>query len=292
MGSRGSYGFDVAGSGRLVNSVENLNKLRDLFRNSTIINVHWGPGDEGDFDHGSWHILCHLAGGSGVLNTTFGRAWCGITHLPTNDSYQATITFRSNGISKTVPLNSKEGTEMVDAAECLGFIEGTSLGHIAARGVIDDGKAFNGWKRQSFDQDPSSEKDGGTVWEHWVTTRDVRATSMIGTSVLAAYLALVSCLGGRFVTAVARGRRQHQHPEQLVALVNSGFVTTEEATWDLFPDPIPIDAQDLLYEARPEDAVAAAELLPFTSQQQHYFMFERRIQQWSKADDVKKDLGS
>ena len=50
-------------------------------------------------------------------------------------------------------------------------------------------------------------------------------------------------------------------------------------------------AQDLLYEARPADALAASELLPFTEGRQRYFMFQRRIRRWSQAEDVKRDLG-
>ena len=133
--------------------------------------------------------------------------------------------------------------------------------------------------------------DGGPVWEHWSTTRDIRSSSVIGTSVLEAYLTLVSCVGGRFVAAIARGRREHSHPRQLAALVESGLLTTAEATWDVMPDPIPGAAQNLLYEARPADALAASELLPFTTGTQRYFMFQRRIRRWSKVASVKRDLG-
>ncbi len=64
--------------------------MRALFRDVGIINGDWGPGRAGDFDHGSWHILCHLAGASGVPESSSGRAWCGITHVPASDTYQAT----------------------------------------------------------------------------------------------------------------------------------------------------------------------------------------------------------
>ncbi len=248
-------------------------------------------GNDGDFDNGSWHILCHLAGGSGVLNTAAGRGWCGITHVPANDVYQATITYRRNGVAITVPLGAPEGAALANGAACLGFIEGSSVGHIAARGVNDASNAFNGWPRQTFDKDVSSDEDGGTVWEQWSTTRDIRASSAIGTSVLKAYLTLVSRLGGRFVASVARGRREHNHPKQLVALVKAGFLTSDDATWDVMPDSIPRAAQDLLYEARPADALAASESLPFTSGDQHYFMFQRRIRRWSRSADVRRDLG-
>jgi hypothetical protein len=290
MPARGSYNFEVDKDSKLVDSPANLHKLGDLFRDGAIISGNWGPGDEGDFDHGSWHVLCHLVGGSGVLNTALGRAWCGLAHEPVNDSYQAAIVFRRNGIATTAPLKSVEGAALTRDAQCLGFIEGSSRGHIAARGVNDSGDRFNGWKRQNFDQDSSSSSDGGTVWEHWVTTRDIRPTNRVAMSVLEAYLVLVSYLGGRFLAAVARGRRQHDHPTQLAALVKSGFLSFDEATWDITPDPIPNAAQSLLYEARPQDLLAASELLAFSGLRQHYFMFERGISEWSRAEQVKKDI--
>ena len=291
MPTRGSYAFDINDDGALADSVANLDKLRTLFRDDAIIRGNWGPGNYGDFDDGSWHILCHLAGGSGVLSTASGRAWCGITHAPANDTYQATVTYLENNAATTVPLKASDGTALAVGAERLGFVEGASVGHISARGVTDADGAFNGWPRQSFDHDALSDEDGGPVWEHWSTTRDIRSSSAIGSSVLEAYLTLVSCLGGRFVAAVARGRREHSHPRQLAALVESGLLTTAEATWDVMPDPIPRAAQNLLYEARPADALAASELLPFTTRTQRYFMFQRRIRRWSTVASVKLDLG-
>lgn len=289
---RGTYDFEVDDSGTLVDNDVNMEKLRMLFRDEHIISGDWGPGDPGDFNHGSWHILCHLAGGSGVLNTAHGRAWCGITHVAEIDRYEATVTHRFEETIRTVPLASADGTTIVTGATCLGFIEGTSLGHITARGANDADTAFNGWPRQRFDRDVADIEDGGTVWEHWSTTRDIRVSSVIGTSVLRAWLALVACLGGRFVAAIARGRREHSHPKQLVALVRSGVLSEDDAMWDVVPDSIPKCEQDILYEARPADSLAAAEALSFTSGQQRYFMFERRIAKWSSATSVKSDLES
>ncbi len=295
MPVRGTYEFEIDGSSRLVASDNNLVKLRKLFRDDAIIGGEWGPSNPGDFDHGSWHILCHLAGGSGVIETAAGRAWCGITHVAQTDTYAATITHRESRASaaaaKTVPLGSTEAATAVAGAPCLGFIEGASLGHISARAARDADSDFNGWPRQMFDKDIASEEDGGTVWEHWSTTRDIRPSSAIGTSVLRAWLELVSRLGGRFVAAVARGRREHSHPTQLVALVRAGVLSEAEATWDVKPEPISRAAQDLLYQARPTDALAAVETLAFTEGQEKYFMFARRIDRWSPAARVKRDLG-
>jgi hypothetical protein len=291
MPTRGTYNFETDNNGALVDNAANLDKVRKLFRDSAIINGNFGPGNFGDFTNGSWHILCHLAGGSGVLNTASGRAWCGITHLPANDTYQASLVYRRNGAPATVPLAGGEGAGLANGAQVLGYIEGSSAGHIAARDVNDPPNAFNRWPRQSFDKEADSDMDGGTVWEHWCTTRDIRESSAIGSSVLKAYLTLVSRLGGRYVAAVARGRREHNHPNQLAALVKAGFLTADEAMWDVLPEPIPRGAQELLYEARPGDALEAAEALQFTPGSQKYFMFQRRIRRWSMADDVRRDLG-
>jgi hypothetical protein len=292
MPTRGSYDFQIDGNGALVDNAANMEKLRRLFRDATIINGNFGPGRSGDFDHGSWHILCHLAAGTGVLETRSGRAWCAITHVSASDTYRATITYRRNDSAVTVPLANGEGAALANGARCAGFIEGSSAGHIFARGADDSPDAFNGWPRQSFDKDASSDATGGTVWELWSATRDIRPSSAIGTSVLNAYLTLLSRLGGRFVAAVARGRRVHNHPAQLVALAEAGLLTTEEAQWDVMPEPISGDAQDLLQEARPPDSLAAAESLPFTAGRQHYFMFQRRIGHWSTREDVQQDFES
>lgn len=291
MPTRGTYNFETDNNGVLIDNAANLDKVRKLFREGAIINGNWGPGDDGDFDNGSWHILCHLASGSGVLNTAFGRVWCGITHVPASDTYHASLVHRRNGSAVTVPLGGAEGASLANGAQVLGYIEGSSAGHIAARGVNDPPTAFNGWPRQSFDKDADSVVDGGTVWEHWCTTRDIRPSSAIGSSVLQAYLTLASRLGGRYIAAVARGRRDYDHPTQLVALVKAGLLTRDDATWNVSPEPIPPGAQDLLYEARPADSLQAAELLSFTPGGQKYLMFDRCIHRWSQTDDVRRDLG-
>ena len=291
MTTRGSYLFEIDDTGRLVDNVRNLGKLRALFHDSALIDCGWGPGNEGDFDSGSWHILCHLAAGSGVLQTSSGgRAWCSITHVRASDTYDATVTHRQAGAVHTWPLAGPDSRSLLIGATCLGYVEGSSQGHITARGVNDPPDAFNGWPRQQFDQDVTSNADGGTVWEHWSTTRDIRPSSAIGTSALQAYLTLVSVLGGRYVAAVARGRREHEHPRQLVGLVKSGLLTAGEATWGIRPDPIDAAAEVLLYEAHPPEALRAAEALPFSTDRQRYFMFQRRIDRWSPANAVRQDL--
>lgn len=293
MPVRGTYQFEIQ-DGKLVNSVENLERMRNLFQDGSIIKEHWGPGRTGDFDYGSWHCLCHLVAGSGVYKVGTGYLWVAITHAKNVDKYLATVSYRdSNRIVKTYELISSEGRNILNQANLVGYIEGTSCGHISARNVQDLGDAFNGWKRQDYDKPVASDDIGGTVWEHYCTTRDLRPSNKVGDSVLRSYLTLVSTLGGKFVVAVLRGRRAHEHPLQLCALVKAGFILREEALWAIRPNEISKEAEDLLREARPDEALKAVAMLPWApSEEQRYYMYKRRIRSWSTKSDVESDLRS
>ena len=129
MPTRGTYNFETDNNGMLVDNPANMEKVRALFRDAGIIDGGWGPGNYGDFDNGSWHILCHLAGGSGVLNTRSGRAWCGITHVPANDTYAATITFNDNGAAVDGTVGQQRGR---GAREWRGSASASSKGHRSA----------------------------------------------------------------------------------------------------------------------------------------------------------------
>jgi hypothetical protein len=293
MRDGGTYGFDLQQNGNLVDSPGNLERLRGLFRDGKIIGEKFGPGEPGDFANGSWHILCHLAAGAGVLTRGGSPLWVGITHKGFADEYEATVSYRvGNGI-RAVRLDSAAGQDVLRVSAGLGFVEGSSCGHVLARGVKDSATAFNGWRRQDFDRRVKSREPGGTVWEHWCTTRDLRPSNKTTDSLLRAYLTSVAALGGLFVAAVARGRRSHEHPLQLCALVKAGFLSEAEATWDITPLPIPEAIQKVLYEARPADYVAAAEKLQWPEGEKPcYFMFKRGIGFWSPAASVKQDLAS
>ena len=190
---------------------------------------------------------------------------------------------------KTFPLDSAEGRFLIEGSEVLGFVEGNSLGRTSARGVNDPPTLFNLWKRQDFDQPVDSKEDGGKVWEHWCTLRDIRVTSRIGTSVLKAYVSLVSVLGDRFPATVARGRRDYGHPEQLHALVEAGFTSKKSAVWDTTPKAIPDKAEKLLYAADPASELQAVGQLEWGNPPL-YYMFARRISHWSSARNVENDL--
>lgn len=291
MSGRGTYGFEVQPNENLVDSPNNLERLRNLFRDTKIISGRTGPGEAGDFDNGSWHILCHLAGGAGVYRLEGQYFWVGITHKESVDEYEATVTFRDSSEIRTINLKLAESQELVKKASLQGFVEGSSCGHILARAAKDSSSVFNGWRRQDFDKPGWSKKPGGTVWEHWCTTRDIRGSNAVSNSLLGAYLTLIANLGGRFVAAVARGRREHEHPFQLCALVKAGVLTDIEATWDTLPLSIPADVQKKLYEARAVDYVKAAELLKWNqANTPRYFMFKRGINSWNPSAMVRADL--
>lgn len=300
MPVRGTYEFEIQANGNLVNSPDNLERLRKLFRDGQIISENWGPGNPGDFDNGGWHCLCHLVAGSGVFKMNGRYLWAAITHAGNEDRYVATVSLReTDGTVRTIEMDSAEGRNLVGQATLIGYIEGTSKGHVSCRGARDSANIFNGWRRQDFDLPVDSfwgrlfrrDQDGGTVWEHWCTTRDLRPSNPVGTSVVKAYLLLVSTLGGQFTATIVRGRRSYNHPEQLCALIKAGFVAREDALWETAPRPIPNDAARLLQEARPNECLKAVGALQWTpGGGRSYFMFKRRIKEWSDKRSVEADL--
>jgi hypothetical protein len=107
--------------------------------------------------------------------------------------------------------------------------------------------------------------------------------------VLTAYVSLAAALGDLFAAAVARGRRDYGHPTQLAALVHAGFVSEEAAVWDTTPQVIPVGCEPDLLAAEPARAVAACEAMDWADPPR-YYMFKRRIDHWSAADAVRRDL--
>lgn len=294
MPGRGTYNFEIDNTGKLVNNNANLDRLMSLFRDSEIIKGNWGPGDPGDFDYGSWHILCHLAAGAGVFRNEKGFLWVSLAHASDKDEHIATVSVKENDNNiRTISLSSPEGTGLIASSKLLGYVEGSSQGHIWAINIHDLPTAFNNSCRQDYNCDIDSTNDGGPVWELWCTTRDIRQSCVVGCSVISAYLTIVNALGGKFVASLARGRRDHEHPRQLCALVKAGFISREEALWDTMPRPIIPDAERLLKEARPEASLKAVEKLQWdTSGNIYYYMFPRKINSWSKPSDVENNLNT
>ena len=290
MPRRGTFNFEATGSG-LTSNQANVDALRRLWLDRTLISgADLGPGNRGDFDHGAWHVACHLVAAGGVRRAGDGRlVWLALSHDPESDEYYAGATAMQDGRATTVAIDSAEGDRLLQGSTLLGFVEGNSVGHISARGARDEADEFNGWRRQDFDQSPDSPRDGGKVWEHWCTVRDIRVSHPVGSSVLAAYVALVAALGDRFMPTVARGRRQYGHPKQLCAAVEAGLTSEQSATWDTKPFAIPPAAEPLFLEARPAGELAAAEQLAW-DEPPRYYMFTRRIGSWSLAAEVRRDL--
>jgi hypothetical protein len=288
---RGSLNFQVTASGDLQNSATNVNLLRQMWADRAIITGDdLGPGDPGDFDFGAWHSSCHLLGAGGVMRTADGRTlWLEVSHLRTHDEYFASVTVDGKAGARTVPLDSAEGQEFTDNAILLGFVEGNSTGRTSARLVFDAPDRFNLWRRQDFDRPVTGDIEGGKVWEHWCTLRDLRPTNRLGLSVLTAYVSLVAALGDRFAAVVMRGRRDYAHPTQLCAMVHFGFIGEKSAVDELTPTAIPAAQEALFLDAEPARALAAIEKFDW-AQPPKYFMYARRIKSWSSAKAVKDDL--
>jgi hypothetical protein len=284
---RGTYEFDVSDDGNLTNTAANVDLLRKLWLDRSVISGDdLGPGDPGDFDHGAWHVACHVSAACGVRQRADGNlAWLQISHDDRADRYFASVTVNT----RTVPTDSAEGRILLRQSRLLGFVEGTSKGRTSARFANDPPSLFNLWRRQDFDQPPHTEKDGGRVWEHWCAQRDIRATHAIGTSVLTAFVALVAALGDLFIPTVARGRKEYGHPAQLRAMIRAGLVDRTSAVWEGTPTAIPSNGEALLEEADPATSLKAAAAFDW-SHPPCYHMFPRKIAGWNTAADVKRNL--
>jgi hypothetical protein len=290
---RGRYDFDVTTSGDLLASEENADLLRRLWLDRSLIQGEaLGPGDPGDFDHGAWHVACHLIAASGVRRATDGRLlWLEVSHSGLADAYYASVSVVANGETTTVPIDSLAGIRLLESSTLLGFVEGSSLGHISARGAQDTATRFNGCPRQQYDKDVGSLDDGGKVWEHWCTTRDIRPSEATGSSVVSAYLALAAALGDQFAATVSRGRLDYGHPLQLAAMVIAGFVSEAAATCDICPFTIPASLEHLLLEADARRGLEVAHALSWATQPR-YYMFQRRFNRWSDAARVRRALAA
>ncbi len=288
---RESFFFENEDRGELFNGSVNVEALRQLWLDRFLVaGKDVGPGDRGDFAFGSWHSGCHLVAAGGVRRAADGSLlWLEISHDPAADDYFASVTTDRTGKAETLRLDSAPGRALLPKSKLLGFIEGNSTGRISARGVNDPPDRFNTWRRQDFDQPIDSDADGGKVWEHWCTLRDIRPTARLGTSVLTAYISLVAALSDRFVAAVARGRREYGHPVQLAAMVQAGFVTRKAALVNLMPDAIPAEVEPLLLEGEPALTLEAAQKLRWRDTPR-YYMFGRKIKSWSSTAKVRADL--
>lgn len=289
--TQGSFTFLADTGGAIANTSGNVEALRELWLDRSLINGDdLGPGDEGDFDYGAWHVACHVIAAGGVRRAADGQLlWLEVSHDAAGDEYFGSVTEERDGAASTHRIDSAEGLSALAGSTLLGYVEGNSVGRVSAKGLVDPPDRFNRWQRQQFDQLPDSPQDGGKVWEHWCTVRDIRPEHRIGSSVLAAYVSLMSALDDRFVAAVARGRRSYGHPKQLCAMVRAGLTSAASAQWAVAPRRIPPRAERYFLEATPHDALVGAGLLDWSGPPA-YYMFERRIGSWSNTDEVARDL--
>jgi hypothetical protein len=282
MPQRGTYGFLVADNGDLLDRAENVETLRRLWLNRQVVN-EVGPGVN---DEGTWHVACHLAAGGCVRQTEDGRLlWLEISHRGQPDLYYASLTWDNAGRVTTLDLKSDEARQLMRGSKLLGFVEGTSRGRISAVNANDPAERWNNWPRQPYNQPPEADDaSGGRVWEHWCTTRDIRGQDEICNSVLEGYVTLVAAAGDLFAPTVARGRTSYGHPEQRNAMIAAGFTTEQSASWRTTPVEISREVELLLRKATPAAGLAAAARLEWPGNEPRYYMFHRKIGDWSERN--------
>ena len=106
---------------------------------------------------------------------------------------------------------------------------------------------------------------------------------------LTAYVSLVAALGDLFPAAVARGRSDYAHPAQLCAMVRAGFTGECSAVSDFSPSEVPSACEKLLLDARPTLSLQAVQDLDWSAPPR-YYMFSRRIDQWSPSAAIRDEL--
>ena len=265
-------------------------RLGRVFRDWQTIDRDGGPGTESN-GRGSWHVFCHLAAAAGVLRIPdIGCAWAGILHDPSGDRYFSAICMQSGRRFEVHPLPSPAAARLLERGEWCGFIEGASRGHILNRVATDAGDPDMDDRRQDYDQNPNSPKDGGPVWEMWTVSRDIRPSSPLGSSLVEAYAELLSVLGGRFAAVVARGRMEPEygHLRQMCAMIDAGFIRPEEALTDIDAVAIPPDVERILLEATPEAFATAAEMLVRKSRKPCYWMYSRKVSSFATASLLRR----
>lgn len=95
---RGTYCFLTTPNGNLKDCPENVDLLRRLWNSRDLLSGELlGPGDPGDFNHGAWHVSCHLVAAGGALRFCDGStAWVEISHNSADDDYYPSITSQAD----------------------------------------------------------------------------------------------------------------------------------------------------------------------------------------------------
>ncbi len=265
-------------------------RLRRVLLDWQAIDGDAGPGAINN-RRGSWHLFCHLAAAAALYRLPGRRpAWVGILYDRGARRYFAAICAGLNHRQSILPLKSRKARELVARGAWRGYLEGGSRGHILDRAANDPGDSQKVDRRQDYDQDINSLKDGGPVWEMWTVSRDIRAKSILGSSLIEAYGDLLDVLGGRFAAVVARGRiePEYGHLRQMCALIDAGFVTPDEALTEIDAVAIQPNVERILLEATPEAFSRAAALLVRERRKPCYFMYSRKLSSFASASLIRR----
>jgi hypothetical protein len=275
-----SYRFQRDPRGRLLETEDNLEEMRNLFLDWDVIGGDGGEGTKAG-DGGAWHGVCHLVA-AGVLGVqkNAGLAWFEVGWDQKLGRYGALVV-RQDGSGVQIENITGQGKAWADKVRIVAYVEGNSCGAISNKDAVDPGNSDEHDRRQDYNRFPLDfESEGGKVWEHWCTTRDIRSSGGTGEQVLRAYLTLLAVGGTEFVATVLRGRPYCGHPAQLKACIESGLVTAENASWSGTPEPIPMSAQVLFQYSDPLLSFSACRRLLLADSGRQYFMFQRCIHLW------------
>lgn len=275
-----TYSFQRNSQDRLAESEYNLQAIRRLFLDWDIIQDDGGEGAARG-DGGAWHGTCHLVA-AGILGVQKNRrlAWFEVGWDKKQGRYEAQVVLEDETGIRIENITGR-GESWADEMQIVAYVEGNSCGSISNTAAVDPGNSDEIDRRQDYNRVPMDfESDGGKVWEHWCTTRDIKSSGGIGEQVLRAYLTLLAVGGTEFAATVLRGRPYCGHPAQLKACIEAGLVTKEDVSWPESPEPIPINAQLLFQYSDPFLSFAACRRLPLGNKGRQYFMFQRCLHLW------------
>lgn len=275
-----NYSFQRDSQGRLIENDHNLHEMQRLFLDWDIIKDNGGEGTRRG-DGGAWHGACHLVA-AGILGVhkNSGLVWFEVGWDQRRECYEAQVVLEGETGMRIKNITG-HGKSWAEEVRIVAYVEGNSCGAISDKNAADLGNSEIDDRRQDYNRNPTDfERQGGKVWEHWCTTRDIRSSDALGKQVLRAYLTLLTIGGTEFAATVLRGRPYCGHPTQLKACIEAGLVSEEDASWPGIPEPIPTSAQLLFYHSDPFQSLAACRQLPLGENSRNYFMFQRCLHQW------------
>lgn len=280
-----NYDFQRDGVGGLLETTHNVEELRRLFLDWDIIGGDGGEGTERG-DGGSWHGACHMLAAGIVAESKSGDlAWFEIAWDERSSSY-APVAVVKSGSKVEVHNVLGRAVDWANTTSVVAYVEGNSCGATSNRSADDPGNSDKDDRRQDYNRFPLDlAGEGGKVWEHWCTTRNLVDDKGPGMQALRAYLSLLCIGGGSFAATVLRGRPSYGHPAQLAGCVKSGLVSASDAGWTGTPDPIPPEAVVLYHYSDPVISLAASRRLPLEKAKGlRFFMFPRSIHLWQKPE--------